>query len=163
MRRLSDEQRAELVAVSRAYERLAEAAYYDGDTTLALYSSIRILNEAEVSGSAPEIARGLAGTGALFGLAPLPRVARVVPRSAPRSQLDKADDATTHEIVRIVIGFYYVGAGKLGDGARAVQFVRSTARRIGDRRRLMDAVSNLLEIEYLQGSVRERARRCATS
>ncbi len=53
VRRLNDEQRAELVAVCRAYERLAEAAYYDGDTALALYSSIRILNEAEASKSSP--------------------------------------------------------------------------------------------------------------
>jgi class 3 adenylate cyclase/tetratricopeptide (TPR) repeat protein len=153
VRRLSDEQRAELVAVCRAYERLAEAAYYDGDTVLALYSSIRILNEAEASRSAPEIARGLAGTGVLFGLAPLHRVARSYLGRA-ELELNNTDDATTHEIVRIVIGFYGVGTGSWETAREQFNSVRSTARRIGDRRRLLDAVSNLLETACLQGSVR---------
>ncbi len=153
VRRHSDEERAELVAVSRAYERLAEAAYYEGDTMLALYSSIRILNEAEASGSSPEIARGLSGTGALFGLVPLPRVARSY-LSRAEVELDKTDDATTHEIVRIVIGFYHVGAGAWDTAREQFSSVRSTARRIGDRRRLLDAVGNMLEIEILQGQVR---------
>lgn len=152
-RRLSDEQRDELVAVARAYERLAEAAYYEGDTLLALYSSIRILNEAEASGSAAETARGLAGTGALFGLAPLPRIARFYLDRA-LAGLDSVDDAATHEIVRIVVGFYYVGAGMWEPAREQLAIVRSTARRLGDRRRLQDAVGNQLEIDYLQGSFR---------
>ena len=145
VRNLSDDDRAVLVAVSRAYERLAEAAYYDGDTALALYSSIRILNEAENSGSAPEIARGLAGTGALFGLAPLHRVARSYLKRA-EAQLAQVDDATTHEIVRIVIGFYLVGTGSWDAAREQFNTVRSVARRIGDRRRLLDALGNLLEL-----------------
>jgi class 3 adenylate cyclase/tetratricopeptide (TPR) repeat protein len=154
VRSLSDEARADLVAVSRAYERLAEAAYYDGDTALALYSSIRILNEAETSGSAPEIARGLAGTGALFGLAPLHRVARSYLARAD-TQLAHVDDATTHEIVRIVIGFYYLGTGSWEQAREQFNTVRSIARRIGDRRRLLDALGNLLELEYLRGAMRD--------
>jgi class 3 adenylate cyclase/tetratricopeptide (TPR) repeat protein len=153
---LSEEQRDDLVAVCRAYERLAEASYYGRETLLPLYSVIRILNEAETSGSAPEIARGLAGTGALFGLVPLPRIAEgYLGRALAR--LEQVDDLTTHEIVGIVVGFYYAGAGRWQQAQEQFTTVRGIAHRLGDRRRLLDAVGNLTEIEYLRGSSRVAA------
>jgi len=156
-RRLSEAQRQDLVAVCRAYERLAEAAYYgDSETVLPLYASIRILNDAEASGSAPEIARGLAGTGALFGLVPLPRIADWYLRRA-LARLEQVDDLTTHEIVGIVAGFYYTGAGEWDAARGQLVTVRGIARRLGDRRRLHDALGNLGELEYLRGSLRTAA------
>jgi tetratricopeptide (TPR) repeat protein len=149
-RPMSEAQRHDLVAVCRAYERLAEAAYYGGETLLPLYSSIRILNEAELSGSEPEIARGLAGTGALFGFVPLPRIAEGYVRRA-LAALDGVDDLTTHEIVGIVAGFYHIGAGHWDEARQQLTTVRRIARRLGDRRRLEDAIVNLAEIEYLTG------------
>ena len=53
IRSLTDAERADLVAICRAYERLAEASYYSRETLLPLYSSIRILNEAEASAARP--------------------------------------------------------------------------------------------------------------
>lgn len=150
-RSLSDEERDELVAVCRAYERLAEASYYEGSSLLPLYSSIRILNEAETSQSAPEIARGLSGTGALFGVVPLPRVAESYLRRALIA-LGDVDDATTQEIVRVVVGFYYAGAADWEMSREQFLVARRTASRISDRRRLLDAVENLLEIDCLRGS-----------
>jgi class 3 adenylate cyclase/tetratricopeptide (TPR) repeat protein len=147
----SDAQRDELVAVCRAYEQLAEASYYGTELLLPLYCVIRILNEAEVSGSAPEIARGLAGTGALFGLVPLPRVAEWYLRRA-LARLGEVDDLATHEIVGIVVGFYYAGAGMWEPARERFSTVRGIATRLGDRRRLQDAVGNLSEVEYLRGS-----------
>lgn len=156
-KRLSDAQREELVAVCRAYERLAEASYYGGETLLPLYSSIRILNDAEASGSAPEIARGLAGTGTLFGLVPLPRIADSYLRRA-LVRLNEVDDLTTHEIVGIVVGFYQVGAAKWEQAREQFSTVRRIARRLGDRRRLHDALGNLAELEYLRGSFKDAAK-----
>lgn len=150
-RTLSGAQLADLVATCRAYERLAEASYYGRETLLPLYCVIRILNEAEASGSPPEIARGLAGTGALFGLVPLPRIAEWYLRRA-LERLEEVEDLTTHEIVEIVVGFYYVGAGMWDLARERFRTVRRIARRLGDRRRLDDAVGNLMEVEYLQGS-----------
>jgi len=156
-RRLTDAQRQELVAVCRAYERLAEASYYGGEQLLPLYASIRILNEAEASGSAPEIARGLAGTGTLFGLVPLPRIADSYLRRA-LARLDEVDDLTTHEIVGIVVGFYQVGAAKWEPAREQLGNVRRIAHRLGDRRRLQDALGNLAELEYLRGSFGNAAK-----
>jgi class 3 adenylate cyclase/tetratricopeptide (TPR) repeat protein len=147
----SDAQRDELVLISRSYEGLAEAAFYGGEPLLALYCTIRILNLAEASGSPPEIARGFAGTGALLGLVPMPRVAVSYLRRSV-AELSRVDDATTHETVAIVVGFYYVGAADWEVAREQFRSVRKIARRLGDRRRLEDALSNAMELESLQGS-----------
>jgi class 3 adenylate cyclase/tetratricopeptide (TPR) repeat protein len=151
VRKLTDAERDELVAVSRAYERLAEAAFYGGEPLLALYCAIHILNVAEASESPPEIARGLAGTGALLGLVPWPRVAESYVGRA-LAELSRVEDLTTHEIVAIVVGFYYIGAGTWDAAREQFRTVRRIARRLGDRRRLEDSLSNGMELESLQGS-----------
>ena len=151
VRALTDAERDELVAVSRAYERLAEAAFYGGEPLLALYCAIHILNVAEASESPPEIARGLAGTGALLGLVPWPRVAESYVRRA-LAELGRVEDLTTHEIVGIVVGFYYVGVGTWEAAREQFRTVRKIARRLGDRRRVEDSLSNGMELETMQGS-----------
>jgi class 3 adenylate cyclase len=151
VRTLSDPEREDLVALCRAYERLAEASYYLRETLLPLYCVIRILNESEASGIPAEVARGFAGTGALFGVVPLPRVAEWYLQRA-LGRLGDVEDLTTHEIVGIVVGFYYVGACKWDVARDQFSNVRRVAQRLGDRRRLDDAVENLMELEYLQGS-----------
>jgi class 3 adenylate cyclase/tetratricopeptide (TPR) repeat protein len=156
VRRMTDAELADLVAVNRAYERLAEAAYYGAETLLPLYCVIHILNLSEASGSPPEMARGFAGTGALFGLVPLPRVAESYLRRA-LTELARVEDLTTHEIVGIVVGFHYIGAGRWDLAREQFRAVRKTARRLGDRRRLEDAVENMMELESMQGSFQTAA------
>ena len=147
-RKMSDAERDDLVALCRAYERLAEASYYLRETLLPLYCVIRILNESEASGIPAEIARGFAGTGALFGVVPLPRVAEWYLQRALR-RLEEVEDLTTHEIVGIVVGYYYVGAGKREIATDQFRTVRRITQRLGDRRRLDDTLENLMELEYL--------------
>jgi tetratricopeptide (TPR) repeat protein len=141
----------EFMAICRAYERLAEASYYGRETLLPLYCVIRILNDAEASGIPAEIARGFAGTGALLGVVPMPRVAEWYLRRA-LGRLSQVDDLTTHEIVQIVVGFYYIGVGKWDLARAQLDRVRQIAGRLGDRRRLDDAIGNLAELESLRGS-----------
>jgi class 3 adenylate cyclase/tetratricopeptide (TPR) repeat protein len=155
-RQPSDAAQDDLIAVFRAYERLAEASYYGRETLLPLYCVIRILNEAEASGIPAEIARGYAGTGALFGVVPMPRVAEWYLQRA-LDRLAETDDVTTREIVEIVAGFYYIGAARWDLAREHFRSVRRLARRLGDRRRLDDALANLAELEYLQGAFRSAA------
>ncbi|MGH2483110.1 MAG: AAA family ATPase [Candidatus Limnocylindria bacterium] len=157
VRAATDAERNDLVVVFRAYERLAEASYYLGESLLPLYCVIRILNDAEASGIPAEIARGLAGTGALFGVVPLPRIAEWYLHRA-LDRLNEVEDLTTHEIVQIVVGFYYNGAGMWDVARDRLTTVRRIARRLGDRRRFDDALSNLVELECLQGSFSAAAR-----
>lgn len=145
--------REDLIAVLRAYERLAEASYYDRSRLVPLYCVIRILNAAEASGIPDEISRGLAGTGALFGVVPLPRVAEWYIARA-RRMLERAQDVATHEIVGIVLAYYDIGAARWEMAREQLERVREASRRIGDRRRYDDAVSNLLELECIRGSFR---------
>jgi len=145
-----------LVIELRAFERLAEASYYGAETLLTLYCVIHILNAAETSGIAAEIARGYAGTGALFGFVPLPSIADwYVQRALDR--LRGVDDLTTHEVVEVVVGFYYVGAARWDRAKERFRRVLEIARPMGDRRRLDDALANLMEIEWFRGSFRSGA------
>lgn len=150
-RTMNDLERADQVAACRAYLSLAEVSYFNRETLLPLYCVIRNLNEAEASGISTEISRGLAGTGALFGVAPLPRIAEWYLQRALR-ELGSVQDQTTHEIVRIIVGFYYTGAAKWELAREQFITVRRTAEELGDRRRLTDAVGNLMEVEFLQGA-----------
>jgi class 3 adenylate cyclase/tetratricopeptide (TPR) repeat protein len=150
-RTLNEVERADLTAACRAYLSLAEVSYFNRETLLPLYCVIRNLNEAEASGISTEIARGLAGTGALFGVAPLPRVAEWYLNRSLR-ELGNVQDLATHEIVNIIVGFYYTGAAKWERAREHFMTVRRMAEKLGDRRRLADAVGNLMEIEFLQGA-----------
>ena len=150
-RQLSPAEQDEFLAVGNAYERLAEASYYGRETLLPLYCVIRVLNEAEASRLPGAMARGFAGTGALLGVAPMPRVAEWYLQRALKL-LDRVDDLATHEIVQIVVGFYYVGVGKWDLARAQFESVRQIAQRLGDRRRLDDAIGNLAELESLRGS-----------
>lgn len=155
-RRSSD--REQLIAVCRAFSALAEASYYDNETLLPLYCVIRTLNDAEAAESDAEIASGLAGTGALLGLIPLPGVAEWYLRRA-LVRLDRVEDLPTHEFVEVTVGFYYIGAARWEPARERFRSVRRTARRLGDRRRLDDALANETELEYLQGNLRTSLER----
>ena len=149
-RSLSPAGQDDLVAVLRALGSLTEASYYANETLLPLYCVIRVLNEAEASGIDAEIARGLSGTGALFGVVPLPRIAEWYLQRA-QERLLHVDDLTTKEIVGIVIGFYYLGAAGWDVARDSFEAVRGIALDLRDRRRLDDAVGNLMELELLHG------------
>ncbi len=62
------------------------------------------------------------------------------------------DDLTTHEIVEIVVAFYDIGVGKWDLARERLEAVRQNAQRLGDRRRLDDAIGNLAELESFRGS-----------
>ncbi len=154
--RLDARSRADLVAALRAYERLAEASFLGAETLLPLYCVVRILNEAEKSAIAAEMARGYAGTGALFGLVPAARVARWYLDRAT-AHLEGVDDLTTHETVELVVGFYEAGVGAWDQARGHFGSVRGIAGRLGDRGRFDDALANLMELENLRGHFVEAA------
>jgi class 3 adenylate cyclase/tetratricopeptide (TPR) repeat protein len=154
--RLDERSGADLVSALRAYERLAEASFLGGETILPLYCVVRVLNEAEKSGIPAEIARGYAGSGALFGVVPAPRIAQwYLDRSMAR--LTEVDDLTTHEIVELVVGFCGAGVGHWDAAQERFRSVSRIARRLGDRRRLDDAMANLMELHNLHGAFGEAA------
>jgi tetratricopeptide (TPR) repeat protein len=71
------------------------------------------------------------------------------------ARLAEVDDLTTHEIVEQVVGFYEAGVGHW-EGARDRFGSESRiARRLGDRRRLDDALSNLMEVANIRGAYGE--------
>ncbi len=54
--------------------------------------------------------------------------------------------------MEIVVAFYHIGVGNWDLAREQLETVRQIAQRLGDRRRLDDAIGNLAELESLQGS-----------
>jgi tetratricopeptide (TPR) repeat protein len=67
-------------------------------------------------------------------------------------RLRGVEDLTTREVVEVVVGFYYVGAARWELAKERFNKVLEIARPLGDRRRLDDALANLMEIEWFRGS-----------
>ena len=148
--RLSD-QSATLLAGARSYEKLAELYYYANQITLSLYAAFRLLNLAESAGLSPELARGYAAVGALFGLIPLHKVAE----SYCRRALDTAhmvNDSSARAFVSMVVGFYYIGVGNWSKARELFEQIVEISKRLGDQRRWEGGIDNLACMCYFRGN-----------
>ena len=146
-----------LVAAYRAYERLAEVSYFAGEVLVPLYTVLRILNSAELHGLEPEMARGYAGTGALFGFIPLHGTARsYIGRAIEIS--NRIDDAQSIVVISTVASYYLAGIGEWATAKAQSERCIALAESIGDLRNLMDGLSNDAAISYFQGDFHSAAR-----
>ncbi len=155
-RRATGERVGELREASRAYERLVELYFLAGEDLLSLYAALRTLNLAEAAGPSPEWTRGMATVGALVGFIPMRGIAE---RYLERS-LDSVDaDEPSAEIwASLVAGFYDSGLGDWSRASRLMDRVYELADRMGDERRIDDALENLGMQAYLRGDIGESLR-----
>ncbi len=147
--RLAD-RREPLLAAFRAYEKLAEAYFFAGETVTSMHAAFRGLNVAEAAGPSPELARAYASMGTLVGFIPFHGAAEAYLRRA----LDGAqafDSLATREFVAMAAGFYYAGVGNWAKARELFDQMLAIAQQIGDRRRWDDAMSNLIPIHYYRG------------
>jgi len=144
-------ERDRLLPVHRAYVRLGEAYYYSNQSALPLIASVfHVLNTAEQTGSPPELAEGYAEMGALVGLIPFHKLAR----SYLRRALDAAaegENILARPIVWIAAGFYYIGVGEWDIARDLFEKLLDLSLTLGDKRRWMDAVSNIISVHELRG------------
>jgi tetratricopeptide (TPR) repeat protein len=146
----SPEERSARLELTRAYERLAEATYFQGETLLPVYSALRGLNLAETTGPTPEQGRSAAAVGAILGFIPMHGVAT--------SYLDRAlkiAEASEHlesrEYVSMTASYYYSGVGNWGQVTERADEVLALARRMGDVRRWQDVTSHKLAMLDFRG------------
>jgi predicted ATPase/class 3 adenylate cyclase len=143
--------RVELLAASRACERLVEVYYITNDTLLSLYTAFRTLNLAEAAGSSPELARGYATVGALVGFIPLHSMATAYLRRALEA-VEELEDLNARAWVSVVAAFYYAGVGNWEEATLLQKTAVKISRQLGDLRREEDGIGNLFALNYLQGN-----------
>lgn len=137
------------LAIIRAYERLAEATYFLGETMLPVYAALRGLNLAEVTGSSPELGRSSAAVGAILGFIPLHGIAEGYLRRALK-MVQEFDHLESREYVSMTASYYYLGVGNWNNVQEQAGQVLEIARRLGDTRRWEDVTSHLVSMRYFQ-------------
>ncbi|HUO46680.1 MAG TPA: AAA family ATPase [Acidimicrobiia bacterium] len=140
-----------LLEASRAYERLVEVYYISGENLPSLYGSLRALNLAEAAGPSPELTRGWATAGAIFGFVPLRSLASRYLQRALRAA--ESGDPAAAAWAALVAGFYYSGVAEWDNAQALMEEVVAISGQVGDGRRLEDGLSNLMIQSYLRGDI----------
>lgn len=141
----------------RAYERLAEATYFLGETMLPVYAALRGLNLAEVTGSSPELGRSSAAVGAILGFIPLHNLAEGYLQRATK-MVQAYEDLESREYVSMTASYYYSGVGNWEQVREQAGQVLEIAHRLGDTRRWEDVTSHLVSMHYFQANFAESTR-----
>lgn len=142
--------RGDLLAIPRAYERLAEATYFQGEMVLPIFASFRGLNLAETIGPSPELARSSANVGTQLGFIPLHGAARGYLARALEIA-NRSEHLEAREYVSMVNSYYYSGIGDWAQVQEQAGRVLDISRQLGDVRRWQDVTSHLVAMYYLQG------------
>jgi tetratricopeptide (TPR) repeat protein len=141
-----------LLDAAAVYERLAELYYFANQSEAAFYSGMRALNLAEAAGPSPELARSYANVSVGVGLTTLPvswlsrRYARFALDAAERA----GDDSSTG-YVNLVLGVYHAGEGHWDEARAYSEAAVERYRKVGDGKRLEQALSSLGHLAALQG------------
>lgn len=137
--------------IIRAYERLAEASYFLGETLLPVYAAFRGLNLAEAAGSSPELGRSSAAVGALIGFIPMHNIAEGYLKRGLDMVRDQAH-LESREYVSMTASYYYSGVGNWNGVHEQANQVLEIARQLGDTRRREDVTSHLVSMHYFQAN-----------
>lgn len=147
----------ETLKIIRAYERLAEATYFLGETMLPVYAAFRGLNLAEVTGSSPELGRSSAAVGAILGFIPLHNIAEGYLQRAHKI-VQEYEDLESREYVSMTTSYYYSGVGNWKRVREQAEQVLEIAQQLGDTRRWEDVTSHLVSMHYFQADFAESTR-----
>ncbi|MBI3362620.1 MAG: hypothetical protein HY023_16080, partial [Chloroflexi bacterium] len=146
----AQDDRAELLEVARAYERLGEVHYWNNETLFSLHAILRTANIAEAAGFPPEIARSCASVCFVAGTVPLHSVAMAYGRRA-RRLAQEIGLLPTRAYVLQRVSIYDLGIGRWTEAWQAVGESLEICRQLGDRRLLGDGMDLLAHVMYHQG------------
>ncbi len=135
---------------ARAYERLAEIAYYTSDAASGLYAGLRALNLAETVGPSPELARAYANICVGANILSLHSLADDYNRRAQQTA-EAANDLATMMVVLNTTSVHTITTGHWRQAQTALERSAEIAERIGDRRLLEGDWAGLAHIAHHRG------------
>ncbi|MEP7286085.1 MAG: protein kinase [Chloroflexota bacterium] len=140
-----------------AYERLAEAYYFDNATIPTAHSGLWTLNLAmEVSVATPELARASATSAMTFGLITMHPIARAYFRQAQRIARELKHLQSLCWVL-VLDGVYHDGVAQWEPAVAALQEAIDTSRQIGDWQRLVEATLGMAWVRYYHGEFAQSA------
>jgi tetratricopeptide (TPR) repeat protein len=136
--------------IAQAGDTLAEVAYFNNETVLAINLCLWGLNRAEAVGASPELARAYAHIGFLASLSPLHFLADDYVRRAQEIAQD-LEDLPTQAIVWFLAGIVDLVTCRWHRSRSMLEQAIEIARQLGDRKRLGQYLSLLGNVFYYRG------------
>ena len=139
---------------SRLYERLGQCYFFHNDALRTFYAALRSLNKAERLGFSPELARAQANVTLGLAVAPLHRLAAFYATLTKRTIAHIEDDeaiAWAEEILAL----YHTGLGQWALALTAAEHAIDAATRIGDARRIEEALVVPATVAHFKGEFEE--------
>jgi class 3 adenylate cyclase/tetratricopeptide (TPR) repeat protein len=137
--------------LQQAYQSLAEAYYYSHQSPILVIAVVyHAANLSEEMGSPAALADGYASMGGLMGMVPLRGFAEAYFQRALHAA-EASGSLSAYPLVWIAAGLYDVGVGKWAEANQYFSQLVELATHLGDRRRWMDGISNLIWIKGFQG------------
>jgi len=141
---------AKMLAVARAFERLAQIAYMGNDKPVVLYGALRALNIAEEAGTSPELARSLSNVCVVASMIPSYKLAEMYYRLAHKTA-QQTNNLQCQAYSMMVTSIYRTTTGGWQDITESVIPAIKIAERIGDHRRWDELMFTLAPATYRLG------------
>lgn len=153
--RMSQNERERRVAieVSRLYELMTRVYFYSNETLPILYTALRFLNEAERTGTTPELATAYVSLAVLAGFAQLHKLAEnfVERGNAVAGKVNEPSNLIT---VNVVTSVYQITVGKWEDVRRRAMEAKALCEQLGDYRQWGDSTVLIAESALISGDVK---------
>lgn len=153
-RRNRQRDRAELLSLARNFEALTEIYFLQDKSLHCLLAVFRSLNQAELAGASPELARGYSSAGSLLGFMTLHRAANSYFNLAQKVCAEINDRASS-AWVSLARAVYLIGLGHWEKASGLLRDAMSITDAIGDSRRGDDARIMLTLVELFRGRFSE--------
>ena len=140
----------QVLALARAFERLAQIAYMGNDKLVVLYAALRALNLAGHAGTSPELARSLANVCVVASMIPNYKLADMYYQLAHKTA-KQTNNLQCQAYAMMVTAIYRTTTGGWQDINESVLPAIEIAKRIGDHRRWDELMFTLAPSTYRLG------------
>jgi class 3 adenylate cyclase/tetratricopeptide (TPR) repeat protein len=140
------------IEVARLYEFMTRIYFYSNETLPLIYTALRFLNEAERTGTTPELATAYSSLGVLVGFAQLHGLAEAyVNRGQAVAQ--KVNDPSNIITVNVVTSVYKITVGKWEEVRERAMEAKTLCEELGDYRQWGDSMDLLAESALIAGDL----------
>ena len=141
------------IEVARLYELMSRVYFYSNETLPVVYTAVRFLNEAEKSGTSPELASAYGSMAVLAGIIQLHKLAETyVERGIAVSE--EVNQISNRITVGVVTAAYRLTVGKWDWVRERVEESKVLCERIGDYRQWGDCTAMLGESAFIAGDLK---------
>ncbi len=150
-------EKARSTEAALAYLRLLETYFFLAGPADSFFAVLQALNAAERAGPGPELARSMVLTGWMFSLVPAFGLAdRYLRRAA--ALVATPVGAPAVQPVRFFTGFVRIAQGRWEEGSVALEESVGIARKLGDKRRLIEGVCAFSTLMHYRGQYERRVQ-----